>query len=159
MSKKHRRQKRNGATAKAVIASLVGLVLVVAAFFMLRSNNRGGGEVSGGTPAISVDPKVIDFGNLKDYTVKTISIRVTNTGTGMLRFTDQPYIQVVEGCCPPNLSVGKMALRPGESTTVTSAEFMMHPGMDGQHNFAVHLQTNDPAQPDLVVNVLSNWSQ
>jgi hypothetical protein len=30
-------------------------------------------------------------------------------------------------------------------------------GMDGPHNFTVHLKTNDPANPDLVVNVLSNW--
>jgi hypothetical protein len=50
-----------------------------------------------------------------------------------------------------------MVLKPGESTTVQSSAFMMHEGMDGPHNFAVHLKTNDPANPDLVVNVLSNW--
>jgi len=50
-----------------------------------------------------------------------------------------------------------MVLKPGESTIVESSVFMMHEGMAGQHNFAVHLKTNDSAQPDLVVNVLSNW--
>jgi hypothetical protein len=50
-----------------------------------------------------------------------------------------------------------MALKPGESTTITSTEFSMHAGMDGPHDFAVHLKTNDPAQPDKVVSVLSNW--
>ncbi len=50
-----------------------------------------------------------------------------------------------------------MVLNPGESTTVESTIFMMHPGMDGLHNYAVHLVTNDPKSPDLVVNVLSNW--
>jgi hypothetical protein len=50
-----------------------------------------------------------------------------------------------------------MVLQPGESTTVTSGVFMMHEGMDGPHNFAVHLITNDPDNRDLVVNVLSNW--
>jgi hypothetical protein len=50
-----------------------------------------------------------------------------------------------------------MVLKPGESTTIQSSVFMMHKGMDGQHNFAVHLLTNDPVQPDKVVNVLSNW--
>ena len=34
---------------------------------------------------------------------------------------------------------------------------MMHEGMGGPHNFAVHLITNDPVQPDMVVNVISNW--
>ena len=50
-----------------------------------------------------------------------------------------------------------MVLKPGESTIVQSSVFMMHEGMDGKHNFAVHLKTNDLAKPDLVVNVLSNW--
>jgi hypothetical protein len=50
-----------------------------------------------------------------------------------------------------------MALKPGESTVVQSSVFMMHEGMDGSHNFAVHLKTNDPKKPDLVVNILSNW--
>ena len=50
-----------------------------------------------------------------------------------------------------------MVLQPGESTVVQSGDFMMHAGMDGPHNFAVHLVTNDPDDPDLVVNVLSDW--
>jgi hypothetical protein len=50
-----------------------------------------------------------------------------------------------------------MVLKPGESTTIESGVFMMHEGMDGKHNFAVHLKTNDPTSPDLVVHVLSDW--
>jgi len=40
---------------------------------------------------------------------------------------------------------------------VESNVFMMHEGMDGPHNFAVHLKTDDLNHPDLVVNVLSDW--
>jgi hypothetical protein len=43
-------------------------------------------------------------------------------------------------------------LKPGESTTVQSGTFRMHKGMDGPHNFPVHLKTNNPNHPDLVVN-------
>jgi len=50
-----------------------------------------------------------------------------------------------------------MALKPGESTLIESSPFMMHTGMDGPHNFAVTLVTNDPDDPEKVVNVLSNW--
>ena len=50
-----------------------------------------------------------------------------------------------------------MVLKPGESTIVESSVFMMHPGMDGPHDYAVHLDTNDPKNPNLVVRVLSNW--
>jgi hypothetical protein len=49
-----------------------------------------------------------------------------------------------------------MVLQPGESTNV-SMEFMMHGDMGGMHNFRLHLPTNDPAQPDQTVSVLSNW--
>jgi len=50
-----------------------------------------------------------------------------------------------------------MVLKPGESTIVQSSAFMMHEGMGGPHNFGVHFKTNDPVNPDLIVNVLSNW--
>ncbi len=49
-----------------------------------------------------------------------------------------------------------MVLQPGDSTTL-SMEFMMHGDMGGQHDFRVHLVTDDPAQPDRTVEVLSNW--
>jgi hypothetical protein len=50
-----------------------------------------------------------------------------------------------------------MVLQPGDSTIIQSDVFMMHEGMDGPHDFAVHLKTNDPNNPDLVVSVLSYW--
>jgi len=49
-----------------------------------------------------------------------------------------------------------MVLPPGASTTV-SMQFMMHGDMGGPHDFRLHLVTDDPAQPDQTVTVLSNW--
>ncbi|MBI3362582.1 MAG: hypothetical protein HY023_15890 [Chloroflexi bacterium] len=49
-----------------------------------------------------------------------------------------------------------MALEPGERTTL-SMQFMMHGDMGGPHDFRVHLPTNDPAEPDKTLTVLSNW--
>ncbi|HWR65218.1 MAG TPA: hypothetical protein VN364_03790 [Bellilinea sp.] len=49
-----------------------------------------------------------------------------------------------------------MALKPGESTTI-SMEFFMHDQMGGMHNFSLHLVTNDPTEPDKTISVLSNW--
>lgn len=49
-----------------------------------------------------------------------------------------------------------MALKPGESTTL-SMQFMMHEGMDGPHDFRVHLLTNDPDLPAKELVVLSDW--
>jgi hypothetical protein len=33
----------------------------------------------------------------------------------------------------------------------------MHAGMDGPHEFRVHLRTNDPAEPNRPLTILSNW--
>lgn len=49
-----------------------------------------------------------------------------------------------------------MTLNPGESAPL-SLSFTMHAGMDGPHDFRVHVASNDPSQPDLVLTVLSNW--
>jgi hypothetical protein len=49
-----------------------------------------------------------------------------------------------------------MTLQPGQSTMV-SVEFSMHGDMGGFHDFRLHLPTNDPAEPDIVVTILSNW--
>ncbi|MDH5371512.1 MAG: hypothetical protein OEX97_01065 [Acidimicrobiia bacterium] len=51
-----------------------------------------------------------------------------------------------------------MVLNPGESTTV-AVSFTMHAGMDGPHDFRLHLPTNDPAEPDREIVILSNWTQ
>jgi hypothetical protein len=154
MSRKHINQKQKKDFPWPVVT--FGGVVLITLMIILAVNNRK--VVQGGTPQLTTDQQSMDLGNIKDFTEKTFDIKVTNTGNGILAFKEKPYVQVVEGCCPPDMTIGSMTLKPGEST-VTTATFMMHPGMDGKHNYAVHLITNDPKQPDVVVNVLSNWSQ
>ena len=49
-----------------------------------------------------------------------------------------------------------MTLAPGQRGTIT-LEFMMHAGMDGQHDFRMQIETNDPAHPLTELGVRSNW--
>jgi hypothetical protein len=49
-----------------------------------------------------------------------------------------------------------MALKPGQTTTL-AIKFMMHAGMDGKHDFRLHLDNNDPAWGNKTLTVLSNW--
>jgi hypothetical protein len=49
-----------------------------------------------------------------------------------------------------------MVLQPGQKTLLVMS-FMMHGELGGQHDFRVHLPTNDPATPDQTLTVLSNW--
>jgi hypothetical protein len=62
---------------------------------ILFANCRGDG---GGTPAISVDQQKIDYGYVRFGEPRTIAVQVTNRGDGALRFKEQPYIEVPEGC-------------------------------------------------------------
>jgi len=92
MSKKHKRQKQKQ-KFPWVFAAIGGVLLVLAAFLFARQNGDGGG-----TPSITVDQQKIDYGDVKFNVEKTFAIEVTNTGDGTLRFKEDPYIEVVEGC-------------------------------------------------------------
>jgi hypothetical protein len=89
---KYKRQKQRH-NFPWLLVGLGGVLLVIAAFFFA---NRGGD--GGGTPSIAVDQQKIDFGEVKFGVEKTFAVKVTNTGDGTLRFKDNPYIEVVEGC-------------------------------------------------------------
>ena len=93
MSNKHRRQKKSFPWPLIVFG---GILLIAAAF--LFASKSGGGDDGGGTPKIAVDQQKIDYGYVKFGNNETFTIKVTNTGTGTLRFTDKPYIEVLEGC-------------------------------------------------------------
>ena len=93
MSKKQKKQKQNNKFFLPLII-LGGVLLIVAAFYF---SNQGGGD-GGGTPSIAVDQQKIDYGDVKFGVNKTFAIKITNTGDGTLRFKEEPYIEVLEGC-------------------------------------------------------------
>jgi hypothetical protein len=66
-----------------------GLLLLATVLFANRDR---------GTPSISVDQQRIDYGDVRFDELKSFAITVTNTGDGPLRFKEQPYLEVVEGC-------------------------------------------------------------
>jgi hypothetical protein len=49
-----------------------------------------------------------------------------------------------------------MVIQPGQSTLI-SMEYLMHGDMGGPHDFRLKLKTNDPAQPEREIKILSNW--
>ena len=88
-NQKYRKQKKN---FPWLIAALGGGLLLIAAVLFARG---GGG---GGTPSIKVDQDKIDYGFVKFGENRQFTLQVTNTGDGTLRFKEQPYIEVLEGC-------------------------------------------------------------
>jgi hypothetical protein len=85
------KQKKNFPWLFVVLSG--GLLLLAVVLFA----NRSGGD-GNGTPAIAVDQQKIDYGDVKFGVNKTFAVNVTNTGDGILRFKEEPYIEVLEGC-------------------------------------------------------------
>ncbi|MDI6768937.1 MAG: hypothetical protein QMD04_04605 [Anaerolineales bacterium] len=90
---KRRKQKQKKLPVPLIGLVIGGILLIAAAIFLFS-----GGSFGGGKPALAVDQRVIDYGEVKYNTPKTFAITVTNTGDGVLRFAEQPYIETLEGC-------------------------------------------------------------
>lgn len=78
-----------------------GVLLIAGIVFTLVQNasriNPELIEVEG-RPAIKVDQELIDFGYKKWNTNLTFDFTVTNIGDKTLRFTETPFVEVLEGC-------------------------------------------------------------
>ena len=93
MSQKKYKKKGHQKSIPWSLAIFGGILFIIVAFAFANRNGDGGG-----TPTISVDQQKIDYGDVKFNTPETFTIKVTNTGTGTLRFKEAPYIEVLEGC-------------------------------------------------------------
>jgi hypothetical protein len=91
-NQKYRKQKQQK-TFPWLLAALGGGILLIAAVLFARGAGSGGG-----TPSIKVDQDKIDYGFVKFGENRQFTLQVTNTGDGTLRFKEQPYIEVLEGC-------------------------------------------------------------
>ena len=95
-SKKPKVQKRNW------VPYLLGLSLVLLAglvFFVLRKDAPPKAEVEvTGAPSLRVDQEKIDLGVMKFNQPAEASFQLTNVGDQTLRFSEDPYIGIAEGC-------------------------------------------------------------
>lgn len=96
MTKRHARKRRRSFAWP--LAAFGGVLLILAAVLFARSPGKPAVPTEGGSGRIAVDQQKIDYGYVKFGNDKTFRIKVTNTGGGPLRFADQPYVEVLEGC-------------------------------------------------------------
>jgi hypothetical protein len=90
-NQKYRKQKQQKNFPWLFVALGGGLLLLVAVLFVRNSGGTG-------TPSLAVDQNQIDYGYVKFGENRQFTFQVTNTGDGSLRFKEQPYIEVLEGC-------------------------------------------------------------
>ena len=94
MEKKRYQKQKQRKKFPWLFVAFGGVFFIVAAVLFA---NRNGGD-GGATPSIAVDQQKIDYGYVKFGENRQFSVKVINTGNGTLRFKEDPYIEVLEGC-------------------------------------------------------------
>ena len=108
MSKKSKREelRRKHATKGQppwLVALIVGGVtlvgLIAFAVWQATANTAPKAPVEvNGAPSIKVDKEKVDLGDVKLGQTVEVTFNVSNVGDKQLRFTEVPYVEVVEGC-------------------------------------------------------------
>jgi hypothetical protein len=94
-----KKKKRQNSSWLPILAVLGGLVLIGLAFFALRGNSTPKAQIEvKGSPSLKVDKDKVDLGEVTLGKPVEVSFQLTNVGDQTLRFSEQPYVEVVEGC-------------------------------------------------------------
>lgn len=137
---------------------IVGVIVVAVIGWAVVSNQTSTPYMPDviGAPHAEVSTALIDHGDMQMEEYAESIFHIRNTGDQPLRILEEPRVELVQGCCPPRAIVSRMTLQPGEEATI-SLRFTMHNMMGGAHEFGVHVTTNDPTQPTILLTILSNW--
>jgi hypothetical protein len=100
-SRRNLARKRRRAQRMYFFLALGGLFLVVMAFIILRGNQASQTLAAidvHGAPSLKVDKEKVDLGDVQLGQTVKVSFSLSNVGDQPLRFSDQPTVDVVEGC-------------------------------------------------------------
>lgn len=95
--RKYQKHQQNNAKWIPVVVAIVGFLLIGAAFFAFREKPGAAIEVTG-SASLKVDKEKVDLGDVPLNQPVKVSFLLTNVGDETLRFTEDPYVEVVEGC-------------------------------------------------------------
>jgi hypothetical protein len=137
-----------------LLVSLVILILATTVYLLTRPAAYTP-EVTG-RPSGVINQDFFDYGDVKGGTWIETEFTLKNVGDQPLNILTEPYVELIEGCCPPIASITARTLYPGQEATV-SMSFMMDSGMIGPHEYLAHIMTDDPVEPDKQVAIVSNW--
>ncbi len=101
-----------------------------------------------GTPQVTVSPVDYDFGQIGPEPVTT-TFAVSNQGNGQLQIES-----VTTSCGCTTAEISRQTIGPGESANLTvNFDPQAHAGAVGQFLRSVYLRTNDPANPEVEVQI------
>ena len=159
----HDRGARRRDLTYATWAALLGLAVIAGVFLGTdRSAHVDGGSASGiatsgvvSESGLVVDGAHVDLGTVPLDVTVTPTWTITNTSSDVVEL-GEPHASVIEGCCPGAFTLSDATLDPGESS-VLAFPLQMHAGMDGPHDFDVHVPFGDSADY-LTLKVVGNFS-
>jgi hypothetical protein len=96
LARKHRRAQRTW-----LFLALGGALLVGLAFFIFRGSQNSQPMAAievNDAASLKVDKEQVDLGDVQLGQTVKVSFRLTNVGDQPLRFSEKPFIEVVEGC-------------------------------------------------------------
>jgi len=147
----------------ATVGAVVGVAVIAAVFVGSgRTSSVDGGSApqmaTSGVEAragLVVEGAHVDLGTVPLDVTVTPTWTITNTSSEVVQL-GEPHASVVEGCCPGPLTLSDITLEPGESS-VMEFPLQMHAGMDGPHDFDVHVPFGDAADY-LTLKVVGNFT-
>lgn len=145
-------------SGRAFLLGVSALVAILAAALVVgfvgrdpsRPSKAVGERRSGSATALDLvaDTKTVALGHVPLNTTVTPTWTLTNNGGGTIAL-GEPHAEVVEGCCPGPLQIGTPKLKAGESTEL-AFPLQMHPGMDGPHEFSIHIPVERDGEEGLL---------
>jgi len=98
-TKPHASTSRNWQPVVLIIGgvALIGLLAFAVWQSNISSNPKVPLEVQG-SPSLKIDKQKVDLGNVPLGQTVTVVFNLANVGDKQLRFTEAPYIELVEGC-------------------------------------------------------------
>jgi HYDIN/CFA65/VesB-like, Ig-like domain len=96
-SKKNLRNHRKKPWPALLLAG--GFLLVIGAILAFNKSPQPKAPLEiNGAPSLMVDQEKVDLGDVKLGQTVTVKFKLTNVGDQNLRFSNTPYVEVVEGC-------------------------------------------------------------
>jgi len=101
-TKRKARKRRRSNPLFPLLAILGGIALLLWGGYTLWDSSQSNSvevpiEVKG-SPSLKVDKEQVDLGNIKLNRTVSVTFQLSNVGDKTLRFSEQPYIEVLEGC-------------------------------------------------------------
>jgi len=104
----HRSKKRNKKKSlqdvlpTPLLLVLAGMILVAGALFAVwKAGQPAVSQVPievKGSPSLKVSQDKVDLGDVKLGKTVSVDFQLANIGDKILRFSEKPYVEVVEGC-------------------------------------------------------------